>query len=205
MAQRYPTHNEGADVFRFELIETLAEAVFDPSFHNREDARDHFRESDSVREFLFRHWPPLTPEQALNDLFGSKNLLRLAARGTSLSEAELVALRRQRTPHRDVGGIRWSYADIPLLDELLAQVGVLEVGERDDERIMERDETTEFELADQRDADDDLRFDDEADDDLQLDDEANGQDVSLDAIAAAAPGDPMFDTAVLQERFESEA
>jgi len=39
IAERYSTHNEGADVFRFELIETLTDEVFDPSFHNRGDAR----------------------------------------------------------------------------------------------------------------------------------------------------------------------
>lgn len=195
MAKRYPTHNEGADVFRFELIESLTELVFDPSFHNREDAREHFRESDSVREFLLRHWPPLTPEQLLNDLFGSKSLLREGARHTSLTDDDLSRLFRSRVPHRQVPSIRWSYADIPLLDELLAILGVVTVGERDDERIVERDEIGEFELAEQEDATG-------SDDDTDSED----MDVSLDEVADSLAGsDPMFDIQVLQQRFDEDS
>ncbi len=194
-AKRYPTHNEGADVFRFELIESLTELVFDPSFHNREDAREHFRESDSVREFLLRHWPPLTPEQLLNDLLGSKSLLQQGARGTSLSGDDLSLLFRPRVPHRQVPSIRWSYADIPLLDELLSLLGVVAVGERDDERIVERDETSEFELAELEDAT-------EIDDDIDSED----MDMSLDEVADSLAGsDPMFDIQVLQQRFDEDS
>ncbi|MGI9596041.1 MAG: HelD family protein, partial [Acidimicrobiales bacterium] len=146
-AEQYPTHNEGADFFRFEVIEALTAEVFDPSFHNRDEARDHFRRSEAAGEFLLRHWPTLTPEQALNDLFGSTSLLRSAARSTKFEVEELDMLYRPRAPFSQVGDIHWSDADIPLLDELLALVGISLEGLDDEERIRERDELDEFELA----------------------------------------------------------
>ncbi len=197
LARRYPTHNEGADAFRFELIESLTAEVYDPSFHDREEAREHFRASETVTEFLLRHWPPLTPEQALNDLFGSRALLRSAARGTSLTPDELDALHRPRVPFAQVGDIRWSNADIPLLDELLALVGISSAGADDDERAKERDEADEFEMAraaDERQVDDDEDDDEFADDLAALDEEA-GED------GAGGP----FDTSVLDDRFDPPA
>ena len=209
-AEQYSTHNEGADFLRFEVIEALTAEVFDPSFHNREEARQHFRDSEAVIEFLLRHWPPLTPEQALNDLLGSTALLRSAARSTKFELEELDKLYRPRSPFASVGDIRWSNADIPLLDELLALLGITLDGEDDDERIQERDERDEFELAEAADLHDD---DDDDDDD---DDGGEGEegfqhlvgDVgSVDGpLFAAGPGgdDPMFDTSVLDERYETE-
>jgi hypothetical protein len=194
-AGQYSAHNEGADFLRFEVIEALTDEVFDPSFHNREDARDHFRHDDGVSEFLLGHWPPLTPEQALNDLFGSAALLRSAARGTGLDDGELALLARERTPFAEVDRIRWSNADIPLLDELLALLGI-SLGDRDDDRrIHERDEADEFELA---------RAVDEAIQDGVGDDELD--DESLDGLLGTAieADDPMFDIAVLDERFDAE-
>jgi hypothetical protein len=200
-ARQYSAHNEGADFLRFELIETLTQEVFDPSFHNREDARDHFRRSEAVEEFLLRHWPPLTPEQALNDLFGSDALLRSAARGTGLDEQDRKLLHRPRAPFARVEDIHWSNADIPLLDELLALVGISLDGRDDDERIKERDELDEFELAaevDERQAD---MADGDGDDETDMD----GVNAFLDSLNDSLTNEgsaSLFDTSVLDQRFE---
>jgi hypothetical protein len=207
-AGQYPTHNEGADQFRFEVIEALTDEVFDPSFHNREDAREHFRHDRTVTEFLLRHWPPLTPEQALNDLFGSPALLRAAAGGTDLTTDELELLGRERAPFGEVDRVRWSNADIPLLDELLALVGI-SLGDRDDNRrIQERDEADEFELATAAEVAGVGADDEEEPDDLdeQLDRDLD-EVASLDALLGTElePDDPMFDTSVLDRRDDAQA
>ncbi|MEM7273676.1 MAG: hypothetical protein AAF547_11395 [Actinomycetota bacterium] len=199
-AGQFSTHNEGADAFRFEIIEALTDIVFDPSFHNREDARDHFRRAEAVREYLIRHWPTLTPEQALNDLLGSRALLGSAARGTALSDTDLDLLVRDRTAFAEVEDVHWSNADIPLLDELLALVGISLEGQDDDERIRERDEADEFELA----AAADLEA---ADAGIPLDDDDEVEDDELDEPGGLPPGaegefGDLFDTSFLDERFE---
>jgi hypothetical protein len=172
-ARRYRAHNEGADAFRALVIESLCAAVFDPSFRNREDALATFAASPEVERFLLLHWPALTPEQALNELFGSPALLRLAARETDLSSTEVALLERPLLPEADLDGFRWSDADIPLLDELLVLVGGVMGGQTETERLRERDATDEFELSIEEDearaaADDvdvdDIEFDDEDDD-----------------------------------------
>lgn len=192
-ATQYSSHNEGADFFRFEVMEALTQEVFDPSFHNRDDARAHFRRSEAVQEYLLRHWPSLTPEQALNDLFGSRALLRSAARGTELKVDDLELLLRSRVPFALVGDIHWSNADIPLLDELLALLGISLEGRDDDERITERDEQDEFERAAEADA------------------QAEAEGESFDDVEETFDPEPeadeffgggLFDTAVLDERFE---
>lgn len=198
-ARQYSAHNEGADFLRFELIETLTQEVFDPSFHNREDARDHFRRAEAVTEFLLRHWPPLTPEQALNDLFGSEALLRSAARGTDLSEQDRKLLHRPRAPFALVGDVRWSNADIPLLDELLSLVGISLEGRDDDERIKERDERDEFELAAEVD-------EHEADLDDDDDEDGDGYPADADAFLDSMTDErdaSLFDTSILDKRFEA--
>jgi DNA helicase IV len=56
----------------------------------------------------------LTPAQLLHDLFGSKALLKLATRGV-LDEAEALALYRPRS--ESVDDVRWTQADVALLDD----------------------------------------------------------------------------------------
>ena len=91
-ARRSAGHNDGADRFRIEVIEALAEKVYNRSFNNYADAYRTFARSPSLQVFLLKHWPTLTPEQALNDLLGSWSLLRLAAVGTSLTKADLRSM-----------------------------------------------------------------------------------------------------------------
>jgi DNA helicase IV len=65
-------------------------------------------------------WPVLTPAQLLHDLFGSKALLRQAAKGL-LTDDEWRSLHRPRSD--DVTTIVWTDDDAPLLDEARALLG----------------------------------------------------------------------------------
>ncbi len=149
-AKRHATHNEGASAFHQGVIEALALAVFDPSFGTLADVADSFRRSRRLRQFVLRLWPTLTPEQALNDLLGTRSLLRSAARNAGLCVAETEILLRNRTPESELGSLRWTDADVPLLDELLELLGPV-IPEADEERLR-RDALDEFELAEQSDA-----------------------------------------------------
>lgn len=163
IAQRFRTHNDGAEAFRRRVIEAFVAQVHNESFGNWEDAFRTFSASRPIRLFMLRHWPTLTAEQALNDLFGSPALLRLAGVGSGLTRAEVESLRRERTPEAELDNFRWTEADVPLLDELHALLGL--IGENQDEaRIRERDEETEFELAEAADERGDAEDDDEEDD-----------------------------------------
>jgi hypothetical protein len=181
---RHRTHNEGAQAFREGVIETLAAAVHNPSFDSS-DAEESFAESVDVKRFLLRHWPPLTAEQALNDLLGSRALLSSAAAGTGIATDEQRSLFRHRTSEIDLPTIRWSDADVPLLDELeylLGGSGLNQIDERD----VERDEADEFELAE--------TSDEQAD---GADDRADGADLDvraavLDELDEVSLDDPVF-------------
>ncbi len=150
-AQRYRAHNEGSNAFRALVIEALCDAVYDPSFNNRADARETFSRSSEVERFLLRHWPSLTPEQALNDLFGSSALLRLARRDTGLRTRDVLPMWRERVDEEDLDRSRWTVADAPLLDELLVLVGGKLGGQTEEERSKERDAADEFELSEEED------------------------------------------------------
>lgn len=151
-ARRTPTHNEGADRFRTLLIEALAKKVYDRAFDNYRDAFRSFATSRHVKIYLLRHWPTLTPEQALNDLFGSAALLRLAAIGSGFVPEEVQALERDRVSEAELADARWSDADVPLLDELWSVVGGLPGSMPEDDRQRVRDARDEFELAAMQDA-----------------------------------------------------
>ncbi len=85
-----------------------------------EDLGREIRHHPHMAEALERMWPVLTPEQLLHDLFGARPLIQLASQGV-LSDAEQQLLFRARgTPEAP---IRWTDADIPLLDEAFAQLG----------------------------------------------------------------------------------
>ncbi len=162
LAERHRHHNDGADAFGQGVVELLASKVEDPFFAKPGSSQSTFRRNRTVRHFLLRHWPLLSPEQALNDLLGSPALLRAAARGTGLDHDDLKALDRPRTPQAELGKRRWSDADVPLLDELWALLGGALGGQVDD-RIRERDDASEFELAEAEDAAT-TNFDDDLDD-----------------------------------------
>jgi len=166
-ALRLPTHNEGADRFRMSVIEAFAERVYSRSFDNYADAYRSFAQSPSLKVFLLRHWPTLTPEQALNDLLGSPALLRLAARGCGLTEHQASQLRRDRVPELELEDVRWTDADIPLLDELWSLVGGLPSAMAEEDRQRVRDARDEFEIAAMQDQMLDEESRKESDDDEQ--------------------------------------
>ena len=178
----YRTHNEGAQAFRRDIIDALSAEVYDPSFHNVEDANETFSNSSDVNRFVLRHWPNLTPEQALNDLLGSHALLRSAASSTDLSAFEVSRLHRKRTSEADFATLRWSDADVPLLDELLFLLGGRGLNQID-ERDIERDEADEFMLATEQ-------------------EEAESDDDDLDDIEEVSLDDPLFNQQVFYGRAE---
>lgn len=171
LALRLPTHNEGADRFRMSVIEVFAEQVYNKSFDNYADAYRSFAASPSLRVFLLKHWPTLTPEQALNDLLGSPALLRLAAAGTGLTRSQVGFLGRDRVPELELDDVRWTNADIPLLDELWSLVGGLPSAMAEEDRQRVRDARDEFEIAamqDQMLAEEAERSSDDLDDDASV-------------------------------------
>jgi len=151
-ARRTPSHNEGADRFRTLLIEALANKVYNRAFDNYGEAFRAFAQSRHLKIYVLRHWPTLTPEQALNDLFGSPALLKLAAIGSGFTSREVRSLQRDRVGESDLEDARWSDADVPLLDELWSIVGGLPGSMPDDDRQRVRDARDEFEIAAMQDA-----------------------------------------------------
>jgi superfamily I DNA/RNA helicase len=98
------------------------------------DFGPQIRRAPEVIAALDRMWPLLSPEDLLNDLFGSPALLALAARDV-LTDDERDALARTRA--RTLEEMVWTAADIPLIDEARALLGPLRVrrarGEDDDQ------------------------------------------------------------------------
>jgi DNA helicase IV len=78
------------------------------------------RPRPDVRAALERIWPVLTPAELLHDLFGSRALLDLAA-SSRLSEHEIESLYRPRSA--DVRQVRWTSADVALLDDAREVLG----------------------------------------------------------------------------------
>jgi superfamily I DNA/RNA helicase len=116
--RRFRRHNAGRRFVETEVFAALAassrEAV------SPEAVRDRTRTTDVVREALERMWPVLTPAELLYDLFGSPALLKLAA-SRWLTEEETASLRRRRVD--DVDAVRWTDADVALLDEARELLG----------------------------------------------------------------------------------
>ncbi|MBQ90431.1 MAG: AAA family ATPase [Acidimicrobiaceae bacterium] len=115
--RRFRTHNAARRYVEQEFFSTLAESAradLDPGA-----VRERLRGELPVREALEWMWPVMTPAQLLNDLFGSRALLRAA--DSSLTADDVESLFRPRAA--DVDNIRWSASDAPLLDEARAVLG----------------------------------------------------------------------------------
>jgi DNA helicase IV len=117
--RRARRHNAGRRFVEGELYAALAASWRGESV-TANDVRQALRAEPAVREALERMWPVLTPAQLLHDLFGSKGLLRLAA-GTVLREDEAMALYRPRSA--SVDDVRWTAADVALLDDAREALG----------------------------------------------------------------------------------
>ena len=146
-AKRSSTHNEGAERLRTLVVEQLARKVFTEAFDNYGDAYRSFSRCHALHVFLLRCWPTLTPEQMLNDLFGSPALLRRAATAAGLTHDERRLLRRERTAEVDLSDRQWSDSDIALLDECWSILGGLSNRFDDADRQRVRDARDEFEIA----------------------------------------------------------
>jgi DNA helicase IV len=78
------------------------------------------RRLPEVIEALDRMWPRLSAEELLHDLFGSRPLLALAAKGV-LTPAEQHLLLRPRSA--SLAEIPWTVADLALIDEARVLLG----------------------------------------------------------------------------------
>ena len=99
----------------FDLLAAKSRTPIDSS-----ELRGRIRHTDEVREALERMWPIMSPASFLNDLLGSRALLRSAGRRW-YSDAELGLLARPRA--EDPAKVIWSTHDVPLLDEALELLG----------------------------------------------------------------------------------
>jgi DNA helicase IV len=117
--RRFHRHNSGRRFVEAEVYAALA-ASWRGEPVTANEVRQAVRLHPAVRAALERMWPVLTPAQLLHDLFGSPALLRLAGRGI-LADDELEALHRPRS--EDVADVRWTPADVALLDDARDALG----------------------------------------------------------------------------------
>lgn len=114
--RRFRTHNAGRRFVEQQLFVALAEGSRTPA--TVDEVAGRLRRTPEVREALEWMWPVLTPGDLLNDLFGSRALLRSA--GGELADDEQAALHRPRRPRDEVV---WTHDDVPLLDEARVLLG----------------------------------------------------------------------------------
>jgi DNA helicase IV len=110
--RRFHRHNAGRRHVESEVFNALARSGRDDI--DAGAVRERFRHTPELREALEWMWPVLTPAQLLHDFYGSRALLKNAAKGL-LGVDEWPALHRPRSD--DVGAIVWTDDDAPLLDE----------------------------------------------------------------------------------------
>ena len=130
LAKRQATHNAGAGRLRELVLDRMVSEVHEPGFEGRDVIREDLLESADVRRFCEQHWPPLSPEQMLNDLLGSPGLLRASCAAAGLDADAAKLLDRERTKERDLWRRRWFASDVPLLDELQWLLGDVSEAER---------------------------------------------------------------------------
>jgi len=139
--------------------------VLERGFGEWSDVRDALIESAEVSAFCEAHRPVLTPEQMLNDLFGSASLLGLSCSAAGLDESAVELLARPRVKERDLWRRRWYRSDVPLLDELLWLLG-------DVSEATEVESDMEHEFADE---DDVFTVDEQRGEEVDLDDDEEGK------------------------------
>ena len=112
-------HNAGRRFVENEVFAAMAASWRGDAVASKE-LRQSIRSQPEVRAALERMWPVLTPAELLHDLFGSRALLDLAA-GDRLCAEEVAALYRPRSA--DVRDVRWTPADVALLDDAREVLG----------------------------------------------------------------------------------
>ena len=117
--RRFQRHNAGRRHVENEVWGALAASQRDSEIGPRQ-IKDSLRNTDEGRSILDAMWPVLTPAQLLHDLFGSKALLKLAARDV-MDESEALTLFRPRS--ESVDDVRWTASDVALLDDAFDVLG----------------------------------------------------------------------------------
>src|SRR6478752_6702079 len=123
-------HNAAKRLFHQEAVRLLAEQVarsIVPGGRRLLDAgdladiRDELKESRELARELDALWPTLSAEQLLGDLYADPRRLATATRRLPAADRELLA---RPLPDGDVPtGLRWTPADVPLLDEAAELLG----------------------------------------------------------------------------------
>ena len=121
-------HNQARRVLEAQLLEVgiaqiraqmIASGAQEPSGETVAELRRGLRRSHDFKALMERMWPILTPQQFLNDLFGTRPLLRAA--GGSLGEMDVEFLFRERAANS--ADVAWTIEDVPLLDEAAELLG----------------------------------------------------------------------------------
>ncbi|OJY40488.1 MAG: helicase [Pseudonocardia sp. 73-21] len=127
------SHNEAKRIFEKEAIRLLAEQVArtlgGSQMNSRGlldrgdigDIREELTESVELRRELDALWPTLSAEQLLTDLFADERKLGSVAR--RLPPEDRALLLRAPSAEDVPEGLRWSPADVPLLDEAAELLG----------------------------------------------------------------------------------
>ncbi|MDN5919557.1 MAG: AAA family ATPase [Pseudonocardia sp.] len=120
-------HNESRRIFRSELLRLLADQVarnVGKDLLDRRDVtdiREELTESATLSRELDELWPTLSPETLLTDLFADRKRLNSVARRIPADERALL---ERDAPADDVEpSLRWSVADVALLDEAAELLG----------------------------------------------------------------------------------
>ncbi len=117
-ARRFRTHNAARRFVAEEVFAALAESSRTPL--TGASVAERLGDDPQVRAALEWMWPVLTPAELLHELYGSKALLRRAARG-ALSPEDAERLYRPWEAHVD--DVIWTQQDVPLLDEAAVGLG----------------------------------------------------------------------------------
>ena len=116
--RRYRRHNQARHFVELEFFACLARSH--RSEPDPQVVRERLSRNPEVQAAFERMWPMLSPAQLLRDLYGSKALLRSAAKNL-LNDEEMESLYRERGQSEDE--YRWSDADVAVLDEAYTQLG----------------------------------------------------------------------------------
>ncbi|MBS1846731.1 MAG: AAA family ATPase [Actinobacteria bacterium] len=119
-ARRFRRHNPARRFVEDAVFAALAASSRTPI--SGEAVADRLRNDATVRAALEWMWPVLTPAELLHELFGSRALLRRAARGAFDRDAAEHLYRPWSGHVRDVV---WTRQDVALLDEASVHLGVL--------------------------------------------------------------------------------
>ena len=153
--QRRRTHNQARPIVESllldRLVSELAETIVDAggSAPGPDELRPIRRSLARSRDFkvaMERIWPVLTPEQLLNDLFGTAALLRSATVGVDAARRELLSRSRRQSAE----GVAWTVDDVPLLDEAAELLGsATDAADRRNERLRRLEHRSELAYAKQ--------------------------------------------------------